>query len=331
MKEDWKTYCLMSGIAYIEEMNKPFRHKVKKGQKEFFCYTSIQFRINSKEIINKWLEITRIWENKLNQQFITEYFDEPRQTKEGRWHIIFQPNWLYHIMKKVGRFPSKHVNQRSLDRLKNWKISGNHKKKEILTEKEQRHILESKKILYKEILKDKVLSAGAFIISFDLEVRGINSGHIDLCMSQKYKDFLEFMLKIAHKWNWSTKDKLSPVNVEYSRKLGIKATDQYNFRVKTSKLSEIYNLAGPVIDPLKDKYLRFHISRSQMYKNKGGSRQTKHIILDSLKNKGMYTSSELQLLSGVGIDVVLDHLHNLENKGLITKQRAGKKYIWRYR
>jgi hypothetical protein len=40
------------------------------------------------------------------------------------------------------------------------------------------------------------------------------------------------------------------------------------------------------------------------------------------------TTTELQFIAGVGTDVILDHLHNLEKEMKIKKERDGKRYIW---
>ncbi|MFA5176022.1 MAG: helix-turn-helix transcriptional regulator [Candidatus Nanoarchaeia archaeon] len=329
MEKNWKVYSLMAGIAFIEEMNKPTQHEQIKHNKKFIGYHTISFRSKNKDILCRWIKITRIWEKKLNQQFISSYFKEPKLEKGGKkWGFIFTPNWLYYITKTVGKFPSGYSNKIILKRLSNWKVSGN-KNKYILTKEQINSILNTKLDLYNQLLKNKKLAAGAFIVSFDLEFRGLTIGRPDLCMSDTYKDFLKFMLKIANKWSWATNNKLYFVNVEYSRNLGIDANDQYRFIMKSQKVSEIYKLAGPVIDNHKDKCIKFHIKRVKNYINKGGcSSNTKSVILNKLKELGSAKSTELQFYSNVGIDVLLVHLNNLYKQGLINKERKGKYYLW---
>lgn len=329
MEKDWETYSLMAGIAFIEEMSKPTIHKQIKNNKKFIGYHTISFRSKNKEILCKWIKITRLWEKKLNQQFISSYFKEPKLEKGGKkWGFIFTPNWIYYITKTIGKFPSQYSDKIVKKRLLNWKVSGN-KNKYILTEKQKKIVLNQKINLYNKLFKNKKLAAGAFIVSFDLEFRGLTIGRPDLCMSDTYKDFLEFMLKLANKWDWATNNKLYFVNVDYSRKRGIDANDQYRFIMKSQKVDEVYKLAGPVIDTHKDKCIKFHINRSKNYINKGSSpSQTKTIIFNKLKELGSAKSTELQFYSNVGIDVLLTHLNNLYKQGLINKERRGKYYLW---
>ena len=46
-------------------------------------------------------------------------------------------------------------------------------------------------------------------------------------------------------------------------------------------------------------------------------------------NKNMTTTS-LQFKIGIGVDVLLDHLHNLKKEHKINKYRKGKRYVWSY-
>tara|TARA_Y100000310_G_scaffold266828_1_gene278513 strand:+ start:8023 stop:8763 length:741 start_codon:yes stop_codon:yes gene_type:complete len=239
MEEDWETYCLMAGIAIIEEFSKPKKHIQIKQGKKYWCYQAIRLKMKDKETIDRWINITRVWEKKLNQRFITNYFQEAHKEND-QYLVYFLPNWAYHILKEIKRFPSKHTDYLYRERIRNWKFGGNYKKKYVLSKKQLTSIESVGKNPYDKLFLNKELAAGAFVVSFDLEFRGSHNGRMDLCMSDKYKDFLEFMLSIANKWKWSTKDHLSPVSVEYSRNRGIKASDQFNFRLKTNKLGDIY-------------------------------------------------------------------------------------------
>ena len=58
------------------------------------------------------------------------------------------------------------------------------------------------------------------------------------------------------------------------------------------------------------------------YKN-----NTKEKISNKIKLKENLTSTDLQFVAGVGVDVVLMHLYSLEKKGKIKKERKGKRYI----
>jgi len=335
MKKDWKTYCLMAGIAFIEEMSKPSIHKqiklYKHNKSEYKCFHSIQLKCKNKEIIEKWFFITKLWEKKLGVLFIGKAFSEIKK-KGDQWYFNFLPNWLYYVIKTVGKFPSQHSNKIIFCRLKNWRRSQSKlKKNRYILKKETFKNLLKRKTLYNQLLNNKILAAGAFIISFDLEFRGLTVGHPDLCMSNTYKDFLIFMLNVANKWMWATCNNLVNVSVEYSRNLGINATSQSQFRISIKKLGEIYKLAGPVADKHKDKCIRFHIKRSENYINKGGQhrfKQTKQKLLDALKVLNKAKTTELQFYSDVGIDIVNYHLNDLEKKGFVKKERMGKYYLW---
>jgi len=168
------------------------------------------------------------------------------------------------------------------------------------------------------------------IVSFDLEFRGCQTGRLDLTMSEKYKDFLEYMLKIANFHKWSTQDKLSNVKIDYNIKKGEKATPQHCFRIKTPKLKEIYELAGPLLDNHKNKCIKFNINRSNDYVNKGGSGKgyMKKRLYDLIKKSNKITTTELQFYVNIGTDVITNHLNKLEKEGKLSKTRKGKKYVW---
>ena len=328
MEEDWEAYCLMAGIAIIGEFSKPKKHIQIKEGKRYWCYQAIRLKMKNEFIINEWIRITRIWEKKLNQAFITNYFKEAH--KEGDQYLVyFLPNWIYFILKEIKHFPSEYTNKVFYDRLKNWKFGGNYKEKYVLGKKDLDLILSSQKSIYHKLFTNKELAAGAFIVSFDLEFKGVLDGRPCLCMSDKYKDFLEFMLKLADKYHWSTKPKLSEVSVEYSKSLGINASPQFCFRIKISKLREIYSIAGPLLDDYKDKLLRLNIQRSSNFiKGNFKKSKTKEKILNIVRKLGSTKTTELQFYIDVGVDVILGHLNNLEKGGYLQKDREGKRYIW---
>ena len=327
MKEDWKTYCLMAGIAIIEEFTKPDKTfkfvKSRNKVKRYTSYRSIRLKIKDKKTIDYWMDTTRIWEKKLKQEFINKDILAPKKEND-QYRIHFNTNWAYYILKEIKQFPSIHTNKAYYNKIKNWRFLN---AKHVLPREEIKN-LQNSKSLYNELFKDKFLAAGAFIVSFDLEFRGSQSGRMDLTMSEKYKDFLQFMLNLANHYGWSTKDSLVGVNLNHSLKLGIKATPQYLFRLKTSKLNEIYGLGGPMIDVHKDKCLTFHINRSKNFVKGTVSYDTKFVILDKLMELGSAKSTELQFFAGVGLDVVLQHLNNFYKRGLVNKERKGKYFLW---
>ena len=145
-------------------------------------------------------------------------------------------------------------------------------------------------------------------------------------MSDKYKDFLEFMLRVAKKFGWSRNEKLLEVNIDSSLRKGIKASPQKQFGIKTSKIEEIYNLAGPLVDETKNKFLEFHINRIRSKSIK--PRKAKEKIISYLSSVKRCKTRDLIIPSGVRRDSVLYHLHNLEKEGFIERIRKGKGYIW---
>lgn len=323
MEEDWNTYCLMSAIIYIEEMSKPtWRIEIKHGKnKEYKCnsFHSIRLKMKSKQIVKKIFDITKDWERKKNLSLTGKTFGKIRKENySGQYVFFLSPVWINEILAECGTVPNKYSYETAIRRINNLR-------RYVIKQ------IDNKKNLFNSFFQNKKLAAGAFIVSMDLECRGIQSGRISICMSEKYKDFLQFMLDIAKKWNWSNNTKLSSVDVSNSIDLGIKASPQWEFRVNMNGLKDIYKTAGPLLDSYKNKCIKFHIKRSKKYINKGYNMRknnTKQKIYDSVLKSGRTSTSNLQFIAGVGIDVVLDHLHNLEKEGKIIKERDGKRYIW---
>lgn len=331
MREDWSTYCLMAGIAIIEEFSKPNlgikRVMNSKGNiVEYYSYKDIRLKMKHKETVKWWLETTIYWEEILGQEFINT---KKLGKDQDQFTLYFNSNWAYHILKEIKEFPSKYTQECYFNKIENWKFSKN---KYMLSSKDIKYIQETKESLYTTLYKDKFLAAGALVVSFDLEFKGCQSGRLCLTMSEKYKDFLEFMLDISNLHNWSTKNSLTPVSVDYSIKIGIKANPQFCFRLKTYSLKEIHNLAGPLIDKHKDKCIKYHIKRSSNYKNRGykaiKSNKTKDKLYNALKELGTSKTTNLQFYVNVGQDIIVRHLNDLEKKGKIEKERVGKRYIW---
>ncbi len=323
MKTNWKTYCLMSAIAYIEEMSKP-KYKIEyktKNDKTYKCnsFKSIRLKMKDKEFVDYLFNITKNWEKNKNIRFIGKSYEAPKlESYDGQYSFCLSPLWINYILSECGNFPNEYSYSTALKRIEYMKHY------EIID-------VDKNKFLFDSFFNDKKLAAGAFIISLDLECRGVQSGRISLCMSKPFKDFLQFMLNVANYYGWTTTKKLMPVSVEYSRNLGIKASDQYQFNVSIKGLQEIYKLAGPLIIRHKDKCINFHVKRSQNYVNLGGKGRfnfTRDKIFNEFKNKKDLTTTQLQFLAGVGSDVVLDHLNKLHKEGKISKIRQGKRYIW---
>ncbi len=325
MEEDWKTYCLMSGIIFIEEMNKPTGYISKEG---YYQHRSLRLKMNDKSTIDRLHRITKNWQQKKNVQLLGKSFKVPRKENySGQYNFDFSPAWLFEVLNTTKGLPSKYTYNIAIKRLKNWRKTRGAK---VLNQVQIKSLVKDSSC-YKLLLKDKQLAAGAIVVSLDLEFRGVHSGNSSLCMSNTYKDFLEFMLKVANYYGWSTTDYLKKVSVAYSRSRGIDATDQSEFNLKISSLKEIYELAGPLLDKGKDKAIRHHIKRSSNYINLGGKfrkKNTRTKILKLVNKLEKTKTTELQYYVNIGTDVILDHLHILEKKGYVKKERQGKRYIW---
>lgn len=322
MERDWKTYCLMSSLIYIEEMSKPTEHiQIKRYKDKIYrclCFHSTRLKMNDPEFVQKFFEITKRWEEKKKIRLIGKTFDKPRKDNyDGQDKIYFSPKWINYILTCVGKIPNKYSFETAIKRINHFK---QYEKTPI-----------NKKEKLNKLLKNKTLAAGAFIVSMDLEFRGLQNGRLSLCMSEKYEDFLEFMLKIARKWSWTNNKKLSPVKVEHSIKKGINASPQFEFRLSIKGLQEIHDLAGPLINTHKEKCIKFHVNRSKKYINLGGKHKfnkQKEKILKYLKENPNSSTTNLQFITNTGTDVVLQHLHKLEEMEKVIKERRGKRYIW---
>lgn len=331
MEEDWDTYCLMAGIALIEEMKKPtktFKTVYYKGKMtKYIGYYAIRLKMVDGDSVQKWFDITKSWENKLGFDLLGPSFTEPKQEPySGQYKIYFTVKWLYEIIKSVKGLPCKYTNEICFERLANWKLTSGRKLVDTTELKEWR----ASKSQYSRLFEDKYLAAAAFIVTFDLEARGTTTGKIDLCMSEKYRDFLEYMRKVAEKYDWTPDKSLKNVSVEYSRNIGIKASPQFSFYISIRKLPEIYEMAGPVVDLFKDKCIKLHISRLKKNRKNGRPGESRKLILETMNKLNESTTTELQFYVDVRTDVISGHLRTLEREGLVERTRQGKKDIWRY-
>lgn len=278
-------------------------------------------KMKNRKIVKKIFDITKKWELKKELLFIGKTFRDIKMENGSKQYVFFlSPVWLNEIIATCGKIPSKYSYETAVQRIGHTKHYPIKK-------------INSRKNLFGILLKNKKLAAGAFIVSMDFECQGAQTGRISLCMSKKYKDFLEEMLEVAKKWKWTNNKQLSHVDVSNSIARGIAASPQYEFRINSKGLYEIYKIAGPLADPFKDKCIKFHIERSKKYKNLGYNllkNNTKQKIFEELLQSSNYiTTTELQFTAGVGNDVILTHLHNLEKEGKVSKERQGKKYVWK--
>lgn len=325
MRESWDSYALMMGITFIEEMSKPTAHiqiKHYKGHDyHCLCFHGVRLKMKNEFVVKRLFEITKNWEIQKGVSFIGKSFVAPRKEPySGQDFFYFSPEWLNELLVSCGVLPNKYSDNAALQRIQN------------LVQYEYKEV-DRRKNLFSLLLTDKLLAAGAFIVSMDMECHGIQSGRVCLCMSEKYFDFLEFMRQVAIKWGWTNNLQLNPVSVEASKNRGICASPQFDFKLSIKGLMDIYELAGPLADPLKDKFIKFHVNRSKRYSNLGSKHlnsDTQKRIFQMVQESGLQgqTSSAMVFSAGVGIDVILEHLHKLEKQDQVVKKRCGKGYVW---
>lgn len=325
ISRDWEAYSIISMVLFIEEMHKPIPHiqikKYKDREYSCLCFSSLELRMKDRDFVQKFFEITKVWEKKKNVRFIGESFKGIRKDNfSGQYKFIFSPTWLSFVLSTCGKIPNKYSFELAKKRIQNIRQQRN-KKIEV----------DDSFSLFDKLFSSKELAAGVFLVSMDLEFRGVQTGALSLCMSESSKDFLQFMLDLARHWNWSSSVALSSVNLSYSLSKGIKASPQFELRLSIEGLKEIYDLSGPLAIKEKDKCISFHVNRSRNYINKGANlskNDTKMKIFKHLKTGRDFTTTQLQFVAGVRVDVVLDHLHSLEKRGLVEKKRVGKGYFW---
>ena len=161
MEKNWRVYCLMSSIIYIEEMSKPSEHiqikKYKNKNYKYLCFHSICLKMKDPEFTQKFFNITKKWENKKRVKFIGKSFNKVRKDPRNAQDFFFlSPLWINQIISECGKIPNKYSFKSSLKRIKYIK-----RYKKIL--------INPKKDLFKLLLKNRKLDAGAFIISMYLE------------------------------------------------------------------------------------------------------------------------------------------------------------------
>lgn len=323
MGKNWSIYCLMMGICYIEEMSKPtVSPQLKRYKKQTYHsigFHSLRLKMKDQEVIDLLHSITLRWEQNKKAHFLGKTYKNPRKEKSSNQDQFFlSPLWLSYLLNCTGPLPNYYSYFHATNRIKNMK---------------HYHALEiCKEQGFLKLLNDKTLAAGAFLISMDLECKGTESGRVSLCMSEKYKDFLRFMLAVAKRWNWTPNNTLTPRNMNKHKERGINASPQYSFNLTIKALQEIYQIAGPLANSHKNNCVKFHVQRSLKYINRGGKNsRTKETLINVLKEKSKMSTTQLQFFVNVRTDVVLTHLKKLEKEGVVNKVRNGKRYLWSYR
>ena len=93
------------------------------------------------------------------------------------------------------------------------------------------------------------------------------------------------------------------------------------FSIKASKIKELYNHIGPLLNSFKDRIFRHHANRRTGHLRPRG--ETRKLILEMLKEKPK-TKLQLMLEVNVNESTVTKHLNKLEQQGLIRIH--GRKY-----
>ncbi len=181
MNSDWKVYCLMSAIIYIEEMSKPTPHiqikKYKNNSYKCICFHTVRLKMKDKDFVELYFNITKSWEKKLGVKLIGRSYKEPRKENyDGQYSFLLSPLWLNLIIKECGRVPNLYSFETAIERINHLK---HYKKIDI----------DPSKDLFSVLSLKKEVASCAFILSMDLEFHGIQSGRPALCMSEKFKDF----------------------------------------------------------------------------------------------------------------------------------------------
>ncbi len=322
----------MSGIMFIEEMSKPYRSYKRIGDKTYKGFKPLRLKVKRLDIIKGWWEITRCWEKRLCLDFLGPKSKRApiKENFSGQFLIYFTPLWLYKVLSTTGALPSGYAFQHCLNKLRSMTKSRSGFPKRYVIQLEDIEDITVKQSMYENLFRDKKLAAAAFIVSFDLEFKGVQFGRAALCMTTRYEDFLDFMLSLAKKWHWNTSEVLSNVSIDYSINRGIKASPKKEFGLSIKSLEEIYNLGGSLLDREKDELLRFHIKRSKK-PVKIIANRSKNIVISQLKKYGDMKVTDLQIPTGVRADVILDHLRQLEKDNKVSRERHGKYYLWSYK
>src|SRR3989344_3845281 len=103
MKRNWRVYCLISAIIYIEEMSKPTEHiqikKYKDKQYNCLAFHSIRLKMKDSEFVKNFFDLTKQWENKKGIKLIGKTFKKPRKENfDGQDKFYLNPVWINLIL-----------------------------------------------------------------------------------------------------------------------------------------------------------------------------------------------------------------------------------------
>jgi len=172
--------------------------------------------------------------------------------------------------------------------------------------------------IYIKARKNKKIAAYILLplMEFEFSIRGEESPML-LQSKINYKQ-LNTIFKICKKWGWTTTSQL--------RKKG----KNFYFRLNKKGLKEIFQIAGPFADLMKNEWIKLLLEKMG---KKGGYRRgmqnTEEKVWKMLiKYRKLDTEAlclKLRILPGT----IREALRNLLKEGKIEKNKEGKKFYWK--
>jgi len=171
--------------------------------------------------------------------------------------------------------------------------------------------------IYIKAMKNKKIAAYILLplMEFEFSIRGEESPML-LQSKINYKQ-LKTIFEICKKWEWTTTSQL--------RRKG----ENLYFRLNKKGLKEIFQIAGPFADPVKNEWIKLLLEK--MGKKGGYKRGTKKteekvwkILIKYRKLDTETLCFKLRILPGT----IREALRNLLKAGKIKKIKEGKKFYW---
>lgn len=162
------------------------------------------------------------------------------------------------------------------------------------------------KSIYEVALKDKKIAAAILLPLIEFEFAFFGSQKPAITQARKNVKQLRVLYQICKQHGW-TSTKIS--------KLGNK--NEFWFKISNKGFKEIYELAGPMVDNLKDKWAQLLCKRAKSTKKERNIREKIIKILSKEKN-GIRTWELCLKLERLPYTVTR-HLRLLQKEGLVKK------------
>ena len=173
--------------------------------------------------------------------------------------------------------------------------------------------------VYDECLRDRRLAAKVLLPLIEFEFGLIGDDKPTLVQSKDNIQQVRMVFKICKKHGWTT-----------SRKLLFKGGNPY-FRINMRGFREIYNIAGPFADSVKDQWAQLLLERAgKVGGYKGREQPTETKVLELLKRDPIRKWNikelclELRLLPGT----VRSALRTLEKSHVIKRIKVGRSTLY---